>query len=109
VSGGKTIGMAFEMTVGLLVADQEAYARYRTEIASLLAAAEGRFRLDLEVARVLRSEAGHDINRLFVLHFPERIAKERFFADPKYLEIRQRLFEKAVRGVTVLAEYDTHS
>ena len=74
--------MFFEMTVGLLVVDHEKYAQYRAEIAPLLAAAGGRFRYDFEVARTLKSEAEHDINRVFVLRFPDRASKESFFADP---------------------------
>jgi uncharacterized protein (DUF1330 family) len=97
--------MPFERAVGLLVVDQDKYARYREEIAPLLEAAGGRFRYDFEVARTLKSEAGHDINRLFVMEFPDRESKERFFTDSKYVEIRVRLFEKAVEGVTIIAEY----
>jgi uncharacterized protein (DUF1330 family) len=97
--------MSYEMTVGLFVADQEKYAQYRAEIAPLLEAAGGRFRHDFEVARTLKSEASHDINRLFVIQFPDRSSKERFFALSEYVEIRARLFEKAVEGMTVIAEY----
>ena len=70
-----------------------------------LAASGGRFRYDFEVARTLKTEASHDINRFFVLQFPDRVSKERFFTDPAYLKIRARLFEKAVEGNTVIAEY----
>jgi len=97
--------MPFEMTVGLFVADQEKYAQYRVEIASLLEAAGGRFRYDFEIARTLKSDVGHAINRLFVLQFPDRARKEQFFTDPGYLEIRSRLFDKAVDGRTTIAEY----
>lgn len=97
--------MAFEMTVGLWVADHRKYAQYRAEIAPLLEAAGAGFRYDLEVARTLKSETGQDINRLFVLRFPDRAAKERFFADPRYIEIRARLFEKAVEKTAIIAEY----
>ena len=79
--------MLFEMTVGLLVVDQEKYAQYRAEIQSLLEAHGGSFRHDREVARVL-SDAGHDINRLFVVEFPDRAHKQQFFADSEYVEIR---------------------
>ena len=97
--------MSFEMTVGLFVVDHERYAQYRAEIGPLLEAAGGRFRYDFEVARTLRSETSHEINRLFVLTFPDRASKERFFTDSRYLEIRTRLFEKSVHGVAVIAEY----
>jgi uncharacterized protein (DUF1330 family) len=95
----------FEMTVALLVADHEQYAQYRAEIAPLLEASGGRFRYDFEVARTLKREAEHDVNRLFVLQFPDRAGKEHFFTDPQYREIRARLYEKAVKCTTIIAEY----
>ena len=95
--------MPYEMTVGLLVADQEMYARYRAEMTPLLEAAGGRFRYDFEISRTLKSEAAHDMNRLFLIQFPDLAAKERFFQDPRYLEIRARLFDPAVAGATILA------
>jgi uncharacterized protein (DUF1330 family) len=97
--------MPFEMTVGLFVIDQEKYAQYRAEIASLVDAAGARFRYDFEVARTLKSEADHDVNRVFVIQFPDRASKERFFADPQYVEIHDRLFEKAVQGTAIIAQY----
>jgi uncharacterized protein (DUF1330 family) len=42
---------------------------------------------------------------VFLLRFPDREAKERFFAHPQYLEIRARLFETAVQRVTTIAEH----
>ena len=97
--------MPFEMTVGLLVEDQQKYAQYRAEIASLMKEAGGRFRYDFEIAQTLKSESSHEINRLFVVQFPDRAVKERFFADPRYVEIRKRLFENAVKGRTTIGEY----
>ena len=99
--------MPFEMTVGLFIHNREKYEQYRLEIASLLQAAGGKFRYDFEVAQVLKSEETRDINRLFVIQFPDRISKERFFSDPQYTEIRARLFEKAVGARTTIAEYET--
>ena len=97
--------MSYEMTVALLVADQEKYAQYRAEIAPLLEAAKGRFRYDFDVARTLKSKTRFEINRLFVIQFPDRQRKEQFFADPQYIEIRSRLFEKAVAKIAIIAEY----
>ena len=99
--------MSHEMTVGLLVTDQEKYAQYRREMRPLLERAGGAFRYDFDVARVLESEGGAQINRAFVIRFPDRSSKERFFADPHYLEIRRRLFEPAVKAATIIAEYAT--
>jgi uncharacterized protein (DUF1330 family) len=99
--------MAFEMTVGLFVVDHEKYAHYRGEIAPLLEGAGARFRYDFEVARTLKAEGSEDINRLFVMQFPDRATKERFFKDQRYLEIRARLYEKAVQKAAIIAEYET--
>ncbi len=98
--------MPFEMMVGLNVTDPKTYTQYRAEIASLLELAGAGFRHDFEVARTLKTEANHEINRVFVLRFPDRAARDRFFADPQYLEIRGRLFAKSVAGGGALAEYD---
>lgn len=96
--------MAYEMTVGLHVSDQESYARYRAEIAPLLEAAAGWFRYDFEVARTLKGAADGEINRLFILQFPDLPSKEVFFSDPRYLAIRKRLFEPSVTAATIIAE-----
>jgi len=96
--------MPFELIVGLLVVDHEKYAQYRAEMSPLLEAAGGRFRYDFEIARTLKSEAKHDINRVFVIQFPDRASRERFFSDPQYVEIRTRLFEKSVEGMSIIAE-----
>jgi uncharacterized protein (DUF1330 family) len=99
--------MSFEMMVGLLVIDHDRYAQYREAITPLLATAGGKFRYDFEVARVLKTEADCDMNRVFVISFPDRSSKERFFSDSDYRKVRARLYETAVAGTTILAEYDT--
>ena len=95
----------FRKTVGWLVVDQKKYAQYRAEIAPLLEAAGARFRYDFDVARTMKSEVAHDINCVFVIQFPNRAGKERFFTDSHYVEIRAPLFEKAVNGAAIIAEY----
>ena len=100
--------MPYEINVGLLVADQEKYAQYRREMRPLLDAAGGAFRYDFEIARVLHAEVkSAEVNRVFVLRFPSRLAKESFFADPRYLEIRRRLFDPSVKARVSIAEYVT--
>jgi uncharacterized protein (DUF1330 family) len=99
--------MPYELTVGLLVTDQAMYAQYRREMRPLLERAGGAFRYDFDVARVLESEDGAEINRAFVIRFPDRSTKERFFSDPRYLEIRRRLFEPSVKSAVRIAEYAT--
>ena len=98
--------MPYERIVGLEVTDQDAYTQYRTEMAPLMDAAGGEFRYDFDVARVLRGENDARINRAFVIRFPSQAASERFFADPRYLEIRRRLFEPSVSSTVLIAEYE---
>ena len=98
--------MSYEMAVGLLVVDHGSYSQYRKEMRPLLEDAGGAFRYDFEVARVLRSEdGGAEINRAFVLRFPNKSSKERFFADPRYIETRRRFFDPAVKARVLIAEY----
>ena len=97
--------MSYEMTVGLVVVDQDLYGQYRREMRPLLDEAGGAFRFDFEVARVIHHEGVADINRTFVLRFPDQSSKERFFSDPRYVEIRRRLFEPAVKSTVFIAEY----
>ena len=87
-------------------ADRARYQAYRDAMRPLLAAAGGGFRYDFEIGSTLQSEAAHPITRLFAIHFPDRTAKDAFFSDPAYLAVRERYFAEAVRGRTVLAEYE---
>jgi uncharacterized protein (DUF1330 family) len=97
--------MAQELVVALQVDNADTYKRYRAEIRPLLEKAGGAFRYDFEVAQTLVNGTQHNINRVFVLAFPDADAKARFFADPSYRKIRSRLYEAAVSGTTVIAEY----
>ena len=99
--------MPYERIFGLEVVDQDTYTQYRREMVPLMEAAGGTFRYDFDVARVLRGEKDAPINRAFVIQFPNRVASEAFFADPRYLEIRRRLFEPSVSSIVVIGEYET--
>ena len=96
--------MPYEMTVALSVADQAAYGQYRAEMTPLLEARGGKFRYDFEVARELKPGEDPPINRVFVISFPDQATKEAFFSDPAYLEIRGRLFVKAVARTVRIGE-----
>jgi uncharacterized protein (DUF1330 family) len=99
--------MPHELLVALDVTDEHSYAQYRAEMAPLLAAHGGGFRFDFTIAKVLASAAEHPINRVFAISFASKARKEAFFANPEYLAIRARLFERAVAGTTVIGAYDT--
>lgn len=92
------------MLVALVVADPVAYARYREAMAPILASHGGSFRHDFVVAEVLRG-VDQRSNRVFTIVFPDRSAKERFFADERYREARAAHFESAVVRTEILAEF----
>ncbi len=52
--------------------------------------------------KTLRNSAGHEINRVFIIYFPNRQAQDRIFDDEAYKEIRGRLFEPSVRDTTTI-------
>jgi uncharacterized protein (DUF1330 family) len=98
--------MAFEMVVALHLSNEEQYAEYREGMTPLLHAYGGGFRFDFVVSTVLASEDSFDINRVFTIHFPDRKSRDKFFADPRYLQVRERFFEPSVASRVVIAEYD---
>lgn len=98
--------MTFEMLVALHVSDAAVYAQYRAAMAPLLERHGGGFRHDFEVARVLKSEAGSAINRVFTIHFRDRPNRDAFFANPEYQAMKRRYFEASVRSTAILAEYE---
>jgi uncharacterized protein (DUF1330 family) len=96
----------FHSLVALHVTDDDGYRRYRAGMTPLLAGYGGRFLHDFVVAEALQSAADHPVNRVFVLVFPDRAAKEAFFADPAYRAVRAEHFAGAVAGATIIAEYE---
>lgn len=98
--------MRYEMLFGVAITDQSMYAAYRTGIRPLLAMVGGAFRWDMEVSGVLKSEVQGDFNRVFVISFPDRSARDGFFENPQYLALRARLLIPAVEKITVIAEYE---
>ena len=94
-----------ENLVGLYVKDQHLYQLYREAMLPLLTSRGGGFRYDFTIDQVLKSEIGDPINRLFIIYFPDSGAKEAFFNDAQYREIRARYFEPSVLAVTLIAEY----
>lgn len=98
--------MAFDSLIAMNVTSPEHYARYRELMTPLLHEVGGDFRYDFPINEVLRSEATHPITRVFVISFPNRTTRDRFFADPRYLAARKEFFEPAVDGFTVIASYE---
>ncbi len=98
--------ISHETLVGLHVTDDEMYSRYRAGMTPILTTYGGFFRYDFRIGEVLKSETQEDINRLFVLSVPDREARDAFFSNEEYLEVRRQFFEPAVQAATMLAEYE---
>ncbi|GHC40076.1 DUF1330 domain-containing protein [Roseibacillus persicicus] len=98
-----------ETLVGLHVVDAEVYAEYRRRMTPLLQSVGGGFRYDFEISQTLKAETPETINRLFIITFPNPKAREEFFKDSTYLEIKQALFERGVAATTIIAEYSRGS
>jgi len=98
--------MTHEMMVGLTVTDDAVYTSYRAAMLPLLTEHGGGFRYDFRVGEVLKSASDHPINRVFTIHFRDRAAKDAFFADPRYREVKARFFESSVAGTTIVGAWD---
>lgn len=96
---------SYETLVGLEVTDEDGYQRYRDGMTPILTSHGGRFRWDFRISEVLKGEREEPLNRLFVLSFPDAEAKEAFFSDPDYLEVRAEFFDRSVGAVARIAEY----
>ncbi len=95
-----------ERLMGLDVADHDGYQAYRDAMSPLLERIGGGFRYDFTIAKTLRNSAGHEINRVFVIHFPSWQAQDQFFDDEAYRQIRGRLFETSVRDATIIGTWE---
>lgn len=95
----------YEMLVGLNIKDSEVYAQYRAAMMPLLETYGGGFRYDFEIQKTLKSSSDKPINRVFAIYFRDLDAKEQFFANPQYLEIKKKFFEPSVQDRTLIAEY----
>jgi uncharacterized protein (DUF1330 family) len=87
------------------VTDADTYGRYRAEMTPLLEARGGSFGVDVIVDRVLHPRDAAGFDRLFTIRFPSLEEMEAFFGDPRYLEIRRRLFDPSVAEIRRLGRY----
>ena len=99
--------MAFELLVGLNVVDDAAYQSYRDEMTPILATFGGGFGYDFKVSEVLKSKTEAPINRVFTIYFSSEASMNSFFANEKYVEVKQRHFEDSVADTTIIATYET--
>lgn len=97
--------MSVERLVALNVIDLKTYQQYREAMTPILHDHGGKFGYDFEIAQVLKSEATHDINRVFTLRFDTEDNLQAFFTNPDYLSIKKRFFYPSVADVTEIAKY----
>lgn len=99
--------MPYEAVMGMQIKHAAGYAAYREAMTPLLEKAGGRFRYDFWIDEVLKSESDKQINRVFIISFPDRPTREAFFASPEYEAIREKFFSPSVGDVTTIAEYES--
>ena len=95
------------MLVGLYVTDDKKYQEYRENMKPILSEYGGGFNYDFKVSEVLLSESDNDINRVFIIHFPDRGTKDSFFSDTKYLEVKKQYYKGSVQNTTVLSSFES--
>ncbi|MEQ9617713.1 MAG: DUF1330 domain-containing protein [Deltaproteobacteria bacterium] len=94
-----------EILVGLNVKNEQGYQDYRKAMYPLLEKIGGGFRYDFVVAKTLKSQVSHDINRVFTIYFPSTEAKNTFFSNHEYKKIREKYFDNSVSDTVFIAEY----
>lgn len=98
--------MPHEILVGLNVTDDELYQKYRDEMAPILKNYGGGFRYDFLIEKVLKTDSKSKINRVFAIYFESEEAKDEFFLNDKYLQIKQKYFTRSVSATTTIANYN---
>ncbi len=98
--------MPHEILVGLNVTDDELYQKYRDEMTPILKNYGGGFRYDFLIEKVLKTDSESKINRVFAIYFESEEAKDKFFLNDKYLQIKQKYFTPSVSATTTIAKYN---
>lgn len=97
--------MPYEILVGLNVTDDDLYQKYRDEMTPILKTYGGGFRYDFLIEKVLKTDSESKINRFFAIYFETEEAKEEFFLNDKYLQIKEKYFTPSVSSTTIIAKY----
>ena len=97
----------FEILVGLHITDDENYDKYRAGMTPLLKEHGGYFRYDFKVSEMLQGDAQDPFNRVFVLSFPDKATKDRFFDNQAYKQVRETFFDISVMSGGILASFDS--
>ncbi len=76
------------------------------EITPVLVECGSGFGYDFRISEVLKSQTDEEINRVFTIYFPDKEARQQFFAAESYKAIKAEFFESAVASTTLIAEYN---
>ena len=95
-----------EVLVALNIIDNEQYDSYREKMTPILKNYGGGFSYDFEIKKVLKSKTKAPINRVFTIFFRDEESMNNFFSDEKYLEVKEKYFEKSVKDTTIIASYN---
>ncbi|MBL7004404.1 MAG: DUF1330 domain-containing protein [Gammaproteobacteria bacterium] len=98
--------MSFERIMGLEVTNDEDYQQYREGMMPILESFGASFGFDFKIAEVLKSKTNKSINRVFTIDFPSKEVMEAFFADPNYLEVKEKYFNSSVKSVTIISTHE---
>lgn len=98
--------MPYEILVGLNVIDDDLYQQYRDEMTPILKNYGGGFRYDFLIEKVLKTDSENKINRIFTIYFESEKAKDEFFQNDKYLQVKAKYFTPSVSDTTIIANYN---
>lgn len=97
--------MSYELLVTAEISDAKEYTTYRKKMLPLLNQFGGGFRVDFVVSDVLTESLNQNINRVFVIYFPDKQHSEQFFNHPTYLEIKAMHFDASVTEISIVSAY----
>ncbi len=99
--------MAYERIMGLDVIDDQEYQKYREAMTPILKSFGGSFGFDFRVSEVLLSKTADNINRVFTIAFPNQKQMDDFFANPDYLVVKEKYFNKSVKSKTTISLHES--
>ncbi|MEO0603384.1 MAG: DUF1330 domain-containing protein [Myxococcota bacterium] len=88
--------MTHRVLVHLTITDAEGYAAYRAGMEPILAEHGGRFVLDVEGGTRIHHDAPFAPGRTLLIEFPDAGRAEAFYANPAYVDVRDRWFTPSV-------------
>jgi uncharacterized protein (DUF1330 family) len=101
--------MAYEIHVGIKISDQAGYQAYRDGMMPILQHYQGEFVFDVTVDQTLTNALTEEVERVFIIRFPDEAHKNNFFADPDYQAVRKAHFESSVSYSSIFRAHTVDS